>query len=67
MKANGIYKHLEGKTAKMFTKEEWNNFDVIVAMDDNNYKLVYSFYIFAKNLLVVLFIFTGKKLTWINK
>ena len=40
MKTNGIYKHLEGKTAKMFTKEEWNNFDVIVALDDNNYELV---------------------------
>ena len=54
MKTNRIYKHLEGKTAKMFTKEEWNNFDVIVALDDNNHKLVWWFYMFPKNLLVVL-------------
>ena len=38
MKTAGIYKYLKGKTATMFNKTDWNNYDVIVAMDDNNYK-----------------------------
>ena len=38
MKKAGIFKYLRGKTATLFSKKDWNNYDVIVAMDDNNYK-----------------------------
>ena len=38
MKKAGIYKYLVGKTAMLFNKSLWNDYDVIVTMDDNNYK-----------------------------